>query len=145
MGPQMGVRPASVAVGAASFVNALASSRGCRHVLEPQQHIMPVFPLGAPAGANMIDYHNPFVLSLILIELVPPTVPSSVPAFPFSPTCFPDLYAPTVTPWTSVTAGYGSFPMIGIPPGWMGKVLYQGVGFGAGTFELSTPAVIDVM
>ncbi len=145
MGPQLGIRPASLTVGAASFVNALASSRGCRHVLEPQQHVMPVFPLGAPLGANMIDYHNPFTVSLILIEIVSPTVPSSVPAMPFSPSCFPDLYAPGITSWMPVTSGYGSFPMVAIPPGWMGKVLYQGVGFGAGTLELSTPAVIDVI
>lgn len=143
-GNQVGIRPLSATTGAPSYVNALVSTRACRHVLEPQQHVMNVFPAGAPMGANMIDYYNPFVLSLILIELAPATVPPSFPAAPFSPTCFPDLYAPTITPWLPVGPGYGSFPMIGIPPAWMGKIIYQGVGFGAGVFELSTPTVIDV-
>ena len=80
-----------------------------------------VFPLGAPLVANMIDYNNPFVLSLILIEIVPPTVPNSVPAFPFSLSCFPDLYTPTITPWLPVGPDFGSFPMVGIPPAWSGK------------------------
>ena len=142
MGPQMGVRPASLTVGAASHINALTSARGCRHVLEPQS---PVVTGPAPMGATMIDYYNPFVLSLILVELVPPTVPGSVPALPFSPTCFPDLYTPSITPWMPVGPGYGSFPMLGIPAAFTGKVLFQGVGFSTGTFELSTPAVIDII
>jgi hypothetical protein len=73
------------------------------------------------------------------------TVVRLVPAFPFSLSCFPDLYTPTITPWLLVGPGFGSFPMVGIPPAWSGKVLYQGVGFGPGTFELSTPTVIDVL
>jgi hypothetical protein len=144
LGSQMGIRPTGPSIGAPSYVNALCSTRVCRFVLEPQQHVMNVFPVGAPMGANMIDYYNPFVLSLNLIQLVPPTVPGSVPGFPFSPTCFPDLYATMLISWTPVGPGYGSFPMVGIPPSFMGKVLYQGVGFGAGTFELSTPTVVDV-
>ncbi len=72
-------------------------------------------------------------------------LPNSVPAFPFSLSCFPDLYTPTIPPWLPVGPGFGSFPMVGIPPAWSGKVLYQGVGFGPGTFELSTPTVIDVL
>ncbi|MFT4843417.1 MAG: hypothetical protein ACI8UD_001656 [Planctomycetota bacterium] len=142
MGPQMGVRPASLTVGAASYVNALADTRGCRHVLEPQQHVVSG---PAPMGATMIDYYSPFVLSLILVELAPPTVPSSFPAFPFSPNCFPDLYTPSIIPWVPVGPGYGSFPMLGIPAAFTGKVLFQSVGFSTGTFELSTPAVIDII
>src|SRR5690606_32180757 len=69
MGPQLGIRPSSAAVGAPSYVNALAATRACRHVLEPQQHVMSVFPGGAPLGSNMIDYYNPFVLSVNLIQL----------------------------------------------------------------------------
>lgn len=143
-GPQFGVRPASTTTGAASHVDGLAFARSCNHVLEPQQHVMNVFPFGAPFGANQIDYNNPFVLSLILIELVPPVVAPSFPAFPFSLFCFPDLYAPSIFPWTPVPTGWGSFPMPAIPPGYTGKVLFQGVGFGSGSFELSTPTVIDV-
>jgi hypothetical protein len=139
-GPQMGVRPASTTTGVASFVNALANTRVCTHTLEPQQHV--VF---SPAPPVQVDYNNPFVLSLILIELVSPVVPASVPAFPFSPTCFPDLYAPSIISWTPVGPGFGSFPTPAFPAAFTGKVLFQGVGFSTGTFELSTPAVIDVL
>ncbi|MFK7741382.1 MAG: hypothetical protein AB8H80_13785 [Planctomycetota bacterium] len=144
-GPQMGVRPMTVGAGVESHINGLARARVCRHVLEPQQHVMPLGGLGAPFGANAIDYYHPFVISLVLIEIVPPVVPFSVPAAPFSPTCFPDLYTPSITSWMPVPTGYGSFPMPAIPVSWSGKVMFQGVGFGAGTFELSTPAVIDVL
>lgn len=142
MGPQMGVRPLSLTVGVPSYINALCASRGCRHVLEPQN---PVVSGPAPMGATMIDYYSPFVLGLVVVELVPPTVPGSLPAFPFSPTCFPDLYAPSIIPWVTVGPGYGSFPMLGIPALFTGKVLFQNIGFGAGVFELSTPAVIDIV
>ena len=141
MGPQVGIRPTSLTVGAPSYVNALAFSRGCRHVLEPQN---PVVTGPAPMGATQIDYYSPFVLGLVLVELAPPTVPGSVPAFGFSPTCFPDLYTPSIIPWVTVGPGYGSFPMLGIPAAFTGKVLFQNVGFSTGTFELSTPAIIDI-
>jgi len=139
-GPQMGVRPTSTTTGAASFVNAIANTRVCTHTLEPQQHV--VF---GPAPPVQVDYNNPFVLSLVLIELVPAFVPPSAPAFPFSPTCFPDLYAPSIIPWLPVGTGFGSFATPAFPPAFTGKVLFQGVGFSTGTFELSTPAVIDVL
>jgi len=145
MGPQWGIRPVSTTTGAASYVNGISKARSCVHVLEPQQHVMSVFPLGAPAGANMIDYNNPFILDFILISLVSPTVPASVTVTPgFSPTCFPELYATPVVGWTTVGPGWGSFPMPAIPPMWTGKVLFQGVGFAPTGFELSTPTVIDV-
>ena len=72
-GPQMGIQPAAATVGAASYVNALTGARTCHNVLEPQQHV--VF---SPAPPVQIDYNNPFVLSLVLIELVGSVVPSSV-------------------------------------------------------------------
>ena len=144
-GTQLGIQPASALVGAASHVNALTFARTCHNVLEPQQHVMNVFPLGAPAGANAIDYASEFTFNVALIEIVPPTVPWSIPALPWSQFCFPDLYAPSITVHAWPLFGtFGSFPMVAIPPAWSGKVLYQNVGFGAGTFELSTPCVIDV-
>ena len=82
-------------------------------------------------------------IGLALIELVPPGVPPSAPAFPFSPNCFPDLYAPSIFPWWITGPGWNSFPMPAIPPLYTGKVLFQNVGIG-GTFELSTPTVVDV-
>ena len=143
MGPQMGIQAAGL-IGAPSYLNALATTFTCRHVLEPQQHVLNVFPLGAPLGATQIDYHSPFLFNVALIEIVSPVIPGSFPAAPWSPLCFPDLYAPSlfVHCWP-VWGAWGSFPMVAIPPLWQGKVLYQNVGFGT-TLELSTPAVIDV-
>lgn len=138
-GTQMGVRPASSTVGAASYVNALASARACLHVLEPQQHVVV-----SPSPPVQVDYNNPFVLSLVLIELAPPFVPPSATVFPYSMTCFPSLYAPSITPHTAVGPGFGSFATPAFPAAFFGKVLFQGVGFSSGTFEFSTPAVLDV-
>ncbi|MFN3244214.1 MAG: hypothetical protein ACE37K_22095 [Planctomycetota bacterium] len=144
-GPQMGIQPTSATTGAPSYVNALTGARTCHNVLEPQQHVMNVFPLGAPAGANAIDYGSEFAFNVALVEIVPPTVPWSIPAFPWSQMCFPDLYASSILVHAFPLFGtFGSFPMVAIPPAWSGKVLYQNVGFGAGTFELSTPCVVDV-
>ncbi|MCU0865667.1 MAG: hypothetical protein MUC36_17925 [Planctomycetes bacterium] len=144
-GPQIGLRPPAAAFGVQSYVNAIATARVCHHVLEAQQPVLNVFPLGAPAGATQIDYGSQFGFNMALIEIVPPVVPASFPAFPFSQLCFPDLYAPSVFVHAFPLFGtWGSFPMVAIPPGFAGKVLFQSVGFGPGTFELSTPVVIDV-
>jgi hypothetical protein len=145
-GAQMGIRPTSLTVGASSFVNALSFSRACRSVLQPQQHTMNVWPLGAPAGAIQIDYNSDFAFNIALIEIVSPVIPGSVLASPWSQLCFPSLYAPSISVHAWPLAGpFGSFPMIGIPAGWMGKVLFQNIGFGSGTLELSTPTVIDII
>lgn len=143
-GPQWGIQPTSALVGAPSYVNGLAFTRTCVSVLEPQQHVMNVFPVGAPFGANMVDYNSPF-FELILISLPPPTIPTSVTVAPlYSANCFPDLYTTPVISWVTVPAGFGSFPTPAIPALWTGKVLFQGVGFAPSGLELSTPAVIDV-
>lgn len=82
----------------------------------------------------------------MFIELVPPTVPGSFPAFPFSLFCFPDLYIPSLNFYMPAAApgGFGSFPMPAIPANWQGKVLFQSFAFGGSGIELSTPVVIDV-
>ncbi len=144
-GPQLGVRAPVGGPGVPSFVNGLAFTRSEHHVLEPQQHVLNVFPAGAPSGSTFIDYGSPYAFNFALIEVVPPFVPPSLPAFPFSQVCFPDLYAPSITIYAWPLGGpWGSFPMIAIPPLWTGKVLYQNVGFGGSGLELSTPTVIDV-
>jgi hypothetical protein len=114
-------------------------------VLEPQQHVMNV-PTGAAQGANMIDLASPFFWNFVYIELVPATVPNSLPAFPFSLLCFPDWYFPSFGFWwpTPAPGGFGSFPMPAIPPAWSGKVLFQSFAFGGSGLELSTPCVVDV-
>lgn len=147
LGTQIGLRPATPVVGVASYVNAICTARTCRYVLEPQQHVQAVFPAGAAFGATQIDIASPFLWNFVFIELVPPTVPTSLTVAPaFSPFCFPDLYTPSLFSHAFVTAptGWASFPMVGIPPLWTGKVLYQSVGFATGSLELSTPTVIDV-
>lgn len=143
-GPQMGIQQTSATVGAPSYVNALSIARVCRTVLEPQQHSVNVFPLGAPAGFTSIDYASQFGFNIALIEIVPPVIPWSVNAFPWSQFCFPDLYATSISVWAWPLGGpAGSFGMPAIPPFFTGKVLFQNVGFGS-TLELSTPCVVDV-
>jgi len=144
-GPQMGIQATSTTTGAPSHVNGVAFSRACYNVLEPQQHVMNVFPGGAPAGAMQIDYGSEYALNIALISLPAYPAPISLPAFPWSPFCFPDLYAFPITIHAWPLFGtWGSFPMIAIPPLWSGKILFQNVSFGSSTFELSTPTVIDV-
>ena len=146
LGMQMGIQPVSGNIGAPSYVNALCSVRSNRYVLEPQQHVLNVFPLGAPFGSTMIDIGSPFFFNFIFIELVSPFVPASIPGFPL-PQFFPDIYIPSINFYLTATApgGFGSFPMPAIPPLFTGKVLFQGVVLTtAGTFELSAPTVIDV-
>jgi hypothetical protein len=143
-GMQMGVLPTNATTGAPSWINALAATSTTRFVLEPHQHVQNV-PGGAPLGATGIDFASPYAWNFALIELVPPTVPGSISAFPFSLLCFPDLYAQSLNVWWWPLNGpWGTFPMVAIPPAWSGKVLYQAVGFGGSGFELSTPTVIDV-
>jgi hypothetical protein len=125
-------------------VNGLMSAFGYDHVLEPQQHVMTVWPAGAPAGANQIAYNSPYAFNFVFVEVVPPNVPGSLPVFPFSLLCFPDIYTPSLIPHVPALGQFGNFPMVAIPPLWSGKVLYQSVGFGGSGFELSTPTVIDV-
>ncbi len=144
MGPQMGIRPATAAMGAPSFVNALAFGRAFTHVLEPQQHVMNV-PLGAPMGFNRVDYNSPFAANFVFVELVGMPVPQSLPAFPFSLLCFPDIYTINLIPYGPVFGQFGSFPVMAIPPALPPtKLLFQSVGIGGSGFELSTPAVIDI-
>lgn len=142
-GNQVGIQPAG-AIGAKSHVNALASTITLVNVVEPKQHVMNVFPFGAPFGANQIDYATPFALNVALIELVGPPVPGSFPAFPFSPLCFPDLYAPSILIYAWLPGPVGTYPLIAIPTFWSGKILFQNVGIVAGGYELSTPCVIEV-
>ncbi len=144
-GPQMGIQPTSATVGAPSYVNGLLSTFTCRYVLEPQQHVLNVFPLGAPAGSTFIDVGSPWFWNFIFVTFVPPTVPTSVSAFPFSLFCFPDYYPPNIYYMPApAPGGFGTFPMFFIPPNAMGKVLFQSLAFGGSGIELSTPAVIDV-
>ena len=141
LGSQVGLRPAGVGLGVASHVTGFSFARTCMSVLEPRQHVL---PSPAPAGFSAIDYHSQFGFNVALIEFVPPVVPSSLPALPWSQFCFPDIYAPSITVYAWPLFGpFGSFPTPAIPSLFSGKLLFQNVGFGA-ALELSTPCVIDV-
>ncbi len=141
-GPQLGIQPASSTQGAASWVNGLALVAACRHVLEPQVHNLNYGGAGGPGTS--IDAYSPFAFNVCWVELVPPTVPTSVTVAPFfSQWCFPDYYFPSLFVWTFYPAGFSTFPTMAIPPSFTGKVLFQGMGFGGSGFELSTPCVID--
>lgn len=146
LGLQSGVRPPGAAVGVASYVNAFALVHTNRYVLEPQNHVLNVFPAGAAAGSTQIDIGSPFPWNIVFLEIVPATVPGSVSAFPFSQLFFPDVYVPSLLFYMPAPSplGWGTFPMPAIPPGFSGKVLFQSLGFAANTLELSTPTVIDV-
>lgn len=144
-GPQMGIQATSTTLGAPSHINAIASTSVCRYVLEPQQHVLTVFPFGAPVGSTAIDVGSPWLWNFMFVTFVPPTVPTSASFAPFSLFCFPDYY-PTNIYWSPVTApgGWGSIPMFAIPPNVTGHVLFQSLAFGGSGLELSTPAIIDV-
>ena len=143
-GPQLGIQAASTTTGAPSYVNGLAFARTFTHVLEAQQPVMNVFPFGAPAGANGIDYDTPWPFNFVFIDLAAMPVPGSLPAAPFSLLCFPDLYIPNLINLGLVPAQFGTMPTPAIPPGWSGKVVFQSIGLGGSGLELSTPAVVDV-
>ncbi|MEZ6037583.1 MAG: hypothetical protein R3F29_08885 [Planctomycetota bacterium] len=144
-GDQIGIAPASTALGAPSHVNALCATSVHTYVLEPQQHVLAYGGAGGP-GTN-IDVGSPWLWNFIFIEFVPPTVPWSLTVAPtFSAFCFPDLYTPSLNFWTIAGApgGYGSFATPAIPASWSGKILFQSLAFGGSGLELSTPTVIDV-
>ena len=145
LGNQVGIQPASSALGAPSYINALTSSRVCRYTLEPQLNVLPYGGAGGP-GTN-VDVGSPWLWNFVFIELVPPTVPVSLTVAPFfSALCFPDLYTPSLNFWTIAAApgGFGTFATPVIPVGYTGKVLFQSLAFGGSGLELSTPTVIDV-
>jgi hypothetical protein len=147
LGNQSGLRPTAPGLGVPSYVNAFTLAHTNRYVLEPQNHVLNVFPGGAAAGSTMVDVGSPFPWNFIFIELVGPVVPTSLPAFPFSQQFFPDVYVPSLSFYlpTPTIGGFATFPMPPIPPFWTGKVLFQSLAFGSSSnLELSTPTVIDV-
>lgn len=94
LGSQSGIRPVSGNIGAASYVNAFLLDHTNRYVLEPQNHVLTVFPLGAPLGSTNIDVGSPFLFNFVFLEVVS-LVPASLPGFP-GPMFFPDVYVPSL-------------------------------------------------
>jgi hypothetical protein len=144
-GSQMGLGLPAGGLGVASHITGLGFAYACTHTLEADMPVMAVSGTGAPAGFSNIHYNSPFVWNVVLIELVPAFVPPAVVGLPFSPRCFPDLYAPSINSYMVVPGGFGTFPMPALPVGFVGKVLFQSVGLGSGALEFSTPTVVDVL
>jgi hypothetical protein len=134
----------SMQLGPPSYVNALAVATTERFALEPQTHVLNYGLQGGPGTTVHVGGPWPWVFNWI--EIVPPTVPGSLSAWPFSPNCFPDIYFPGFAFWgyTPMVGGFGSFNTPSIPVGWSGKLLFQCLVLNGPTWELSTPTVIDV-
>jgi hypothetical protein len=143
-GSQVGLGIPVAGTGVASHITGLGFAYACTHTLEADMPIMSVSGTGAPAGFANIHYNSPFIFNVVLIELVPAFVPPAIVGLPFSPTCFPDLYAPSAYSYALVPGGFGTIPMPALPVGFVGKVLFQSIGLGTGVFEFSTPTVVDV-
>ena len=145
-GPQTGIRAASTSLGAPSFVNALASTRTWRYVMEPQQHVVTVPAAGLPVGSQMVDLSSPWPFNFVFwtpAAFVPATASPSFPNILGLPLTFPDFY-PNPNFWTWTGGGFNSWPMLPIPPGFVGKVLFQSLAFPpGGSWEVSTPITIE--
>jgi hypothetical protein len=144
LGDKIGLHVPAAGPGIPSHVTSIGYTDACTYVLEADTPVMPVSATGAPAGASQIQYNSPFALNVMLVELVGPIVPHAIVGLPFSPTCFPDLYAPSILSYRLFPVGFGTVPMPALPIGFVGKVLFQSAGFGSGSLELSTPTIVDV-
>ncbi len=146
LGWQMGIQPTSSALGAPSFINSLASTRTIRYAMEPQQHVVIVPAAGLPVGSQMVDLSSPWPFNFVFwtpAAFLPGTVSPSA-ANPFAvPLTFPDFY-PFPNYWTWTGGGFASWPMLPIPAGFVGKVVFQSLAFPpGGSWELSTPITVE--
>ncbi len=148
LGSQMGIQPVSGNIGAPSYVNALASTRTLRYSMEPQQHVVTVPPLGLPVGSQMVDISSPFPVNFVFWTpgaFLPNSATGSFTMPLAIPLCFPDFY-PWPNYWTATltAGGFASWPMLPIPPGFVGNVVFQSVAPTTfGSWELSTPITVE--
>jgi hypothetical protein len=132
LGNQIGLLPANAPLGVPSFVNAIATSRSVRFVLEPQQHIV---PLGNPA---VVDVNSPGGLNFVFAALSPNTV---APCAPFFNLAFPDVY---VLGWVWSTFTPGGFSTFATPPiNIPAKIVFQAATFVGPNLLISTPATVE--
>jgi hypothetical protein len=149
LGSQMGVQPTSATLGVPSFINALTLTRTLRYAMEPQQHVVNVPPIGLPVGSQAVDLSSPWPINFIFWTPGASAANTATPSAtnPFAvPLTFPDFY-PFPTYWSfAVTApsGFASWPMLPIPPGFVGNVVFQSLAFPpGGSWELSTPITVE--
>jgi hypothetical protein len=145
----MGVQPTSATLGVPSFINALTLTRTLRYAMEPQQHVVNVPPIGLPVGSQAVDLSSPWPINFIFWTPGASAANTATPSAtnPFAvPLTFPDFY-PFPTYWSfAVTApsGFASWPMLPIPPGFVGNVVFQSLAFPpGGSWELSTPITVE--
>jgi hypothetical protein len=147
MGPQMGIQPATPFLGAPSWINSIASTYCWRYSMEAQQHVASTAG-GLPFGWQDLHLSSPVPWNIILWTPAPVGFNVVAPSFtnPFGLFCFPDLY-PMPNVWMSAPTigGFATCPLMAIPAGFAGKVVFQSVGFPAGgSWELSTPVTIEL-
>jgi hypothetical protein len=148
LGAQMGVQPTSAAVGAPSYVNALTSTRTVRYSMEPQQHVVNVPVAGLPFGSQMVDISSPFPINFVFWTPATSVAGTATASFTMPlalPLCFPDFYPwPNYHTFAITAGGFASWPMLPIPGGFVGNVVFQSVALTTfNTWELSTPITIE--
>lgn len=145
-GPQMGIQATSTTLGAPSYINSIASTFAYRYVMEPQQHIVNVPAAGLPVGSQMVDISSPWPFNFVFwtpAAFAPGTATQSFPNFLGVPLTFPDFY-PNPNYWTWTGGGFNSWPMVPVPGGFVGKVVFQSLAFPpGGSWELSTPITVE--
>ena len=146
-GPQTGIQPTSSTVGAASYVNSIASTWCWRYSMEAQQHTAST-TFGLSAGWQSLHLSSPVAWNFILWTPAPSGVNVVAPTMtnPFGLFCFPDLY-PMPNFFTAVptVGGFATCPLMAISPGFVGKVVFQSLGFPTtGSWELSTPVTLEL-
>lgn len=146
LGWQMGIQPTNTAMGAPSYVNALTSARTIRYSMEPQVHVAINPPGGLPLGWQNVDISSPFPFNFILWTMGPWGANTVAQSFPLSMLCFPDFYPmPNLYTWAPTIGGFATWPMLAIPPGFTGNVVFQSLGFSSsGSIELSTPMMLEI-
>ena len=146
LGWQMGINPTNSALGAPSYVNAIAFVRSVRYSMEPQIHVQ-VNPLGGlPAGWQNVDISSPFAWNFILWTPAPTGINAVAQSFgPIGPLCFPDCYlVPSFYMAVPTIGGTATWPMLAIPAGFTGNVIFQSLAFATSGLELSTPMTLEI-
>ncbi|MBX3462147.1 MAG: hypothetical protein KF830_03175 [Planctomycetes bacterium] len=148
LGAQMGVQPTSSSLGAPSYVNALTITRSVRYSMEPQQHVVNVPAGGLPFGSQMVDISSPFPINFVFWTPATSVAGTATASFTMPlalPLCFPDFYPwPNYHTFAITAGGFASWPMLPIPAGFVGNVLFQSVALTTfNTWELSTPITIE--
>jgi hypothetical protein len=139
-GAQVGILPTFPA-GIDSHITGLGFAHARTYTLETDT---PVIPLSSTASHIDISYNTPFLVNVMFLQLVPPSVPHALVGLPFSQTCFPDFYAPaTLSIGIYIGPGFGVLPTPPLPSFYSGKILFQSVAPEGNSIEFSTPMVVD--